>query len=498
MAWRLRLRFTNLRYGMLAVILLLSACSKESLVPAEHLLPKASAKNILLICIDTVRADVFYGLGDSRKDSFSVWQDRATVFERATSSSSWTAPAIGSVFSGLWQSGHGAGQLPSPSFEPGSGIIPASAEIAKPTALYEAVPLLTEAAAQEGFHTAVISASPWTNALGDSMGLNRGFKEKFNIGSSGSRLGFSKMKEAFARKQKDAPFFYYLHFLEAHDWHMAPEPKLNERIAKFSPEERAMFLQVAPPRACEDEQSLLCKRYLVYASAVSRLRKSIATMLVKMERENLLDDTVVILFSDHGEEFGDHDGDKKLVKAVELAPGRFIGHGQSMYQELLHVPLIVWHPESEGAVIDRLVSLVDIAPTVARWLNIDFLPDQWPGYYLDDHIEPSQKALDRVVYASGIVVGEQQMSAQQGAKKSIWYMASDQDSYFDLDSDPYEIHSEPSDNLVLLFDGLFLDYTQSERDAELESAPLTNEQIKRLQAIGYLQGLESDADTKKN
>ena len=83
----------------------------------EDLLPEASPRNILLICIDTVRADVFYGLGDSRKDSFSEWQDRALVFERASSSSSWTAPAIGSVFSGLWQSGHGAGQLPSPNFE---------------------------------------------------------------------------------------------------------------------------------------------------------------------------------------------------------------------------------------------------------------------------------------------------------------------------------------------------------------------------------------------
>lgn len=498
MVWGLKLRCTNVRCGILAVSLLLSACSKEPLVSGQDLLPKASAKNMLLICIDTVRADVFYGLGDYHKDSFSAWQDRALVFERATSSSSWTAPAIGSVFSGLWQSGHGAGQLPIQTFEAGSGVIPTSAEIAIPTAVYEDVPLLAEVAEREGFHTAVISASPWTNALDNAIGLNRGFKEKFNIGSGGSRLAFSKMKEAFARKQKNDPFFYFLHFLEAHDWHMQSESKLNERIAKFSPQERAMFLHVAPPRACEDEQSLLCKRYLVYASAVNRLRKSIAAMLAKMEGEGLLDDTVVILFSDHGEEFGDHDNDKRLAKTVESFPDRFVGHGQSMYQELLQVPLMVWHPESEGAIIDGLVSLVDIAPTAARWLNIDFMPDQWPGYYLDEYIEPSQKSLDRVVYASGIAVGERQMSAQQGAKKSIWYMASDQYSYFDLDSDPTEMHSEPNENQVLFFDGLFLDYTQSKRNIELKSAPLNNEQIKRLQAIGYLQGLESDADTKEN
>ena len=144
MASRLKLNFTNLRCGILAVSLLLSACAKEPLVSGEDLLPEASSRNILLICIDTVRADVFYGLGDFRKDAFSEWQDRALVFEGAISSSSWTVPAIGSVFSGLWQSGHGAGQMPSAIFEAGSGIIPVSAEVGQPTALYEDVPLLTE------------------------------------------------------------------------------------------------------------------------------------------------------------------------------------------------------------------------------------------------------------------------------------------------------------------------------------------------------------------
>jgi arylsulfatase A-like enzyme len=491
-------RITGLCCGILAASLMLSACSKEPPASVEEILPEASARNFLLICIDTVRADVFYGLGDGREDVFSAWQDRALVFKRATSTSSWTVPAIGSALSGLWQSGHGAGQMASQNFKAGSRTISAPTSIVKPTAVYEDVPLITEVAEQEGFHTAVISASPWTNSWGDPMGLNRGFKEKINIGTSTSGQGFAKIKEAFARKQKDAPFFYFQHFMEAHEWHMAPESRLDERIAKFTPQQRAAFMEVAPSRACEDEQSLLCKRYLVYASAVKRLRVTLAAMLAAMEGEGLLEDTVVIVFSDHGEEFGDHLDDKKLANAVEIAPGRFVGHGHSMYQELLHVPLLVWHPGLQGAVMEGLVSVVDIAPTVARWLNIDFLPEQWPGYHLDDYMAPSQKALDRVVYASGTAVGEKQMSAQQVARKSIWYMDSDQYSYFDLGRDPHEMQSEPSDQQVMLFDGLFLDYVQSNRDVELKGTPLSNEQIKRLQAIGYLQGAEADADTREN
>ncbi|MGI9316012.1 MAG: sulfatase, partial [bacterium] len=478
----IKLGRTGLRCGIAAICLVLSACSEPHSVSGEDLPPEASARNLLLICIDTVRADVFYALGKSRRDALSAWEDRALLFEQATSSSSWTVPAIGSALSGLWQSGHGAGQVP-------SGVIAAGP--ASRTALYEDVTVLTEVAAQEGFHTAVISASPWTNNADDPLGLSRGFSRVMKIRANDSGLGFAKIKEALAQNHEDAPFFHFLHLMEAHRWHMGREPELDARIAKFSTEERALFLEVAPPQACEDEQSLLCKRFLAYAAAVSSLRQSIAGLLSQMKGENLLDDTAVILFSDHGEEFGEHYNDTRIRRVLKGFPHKYIGHGQSMYQELLHVPLVVWHPNYEGTKINELVSLVDIGPTAARWLGLDFLPEQWPGFYLDQYLEPSQKALDRVAYASGIVVGEPQLSALQGTKKSIWYMKSDEYSYFDLVSDPFEMHPEPTDSLVMRFDSFFIDYAQSERIVEREAAKISDKHLERLQAIGYLQGSEN-------
>ncbi len=456
-----------------------------------------SPRNLLLICMDAVRADVFFALGESSPDALKAWQDRSLAFTRATSTSSWTVPAVGSAFSGLWQYGHGAGQLPSMKVENGvTELMPTQPQL--PTAMYEDVPLLVEAAVEEGFDTAAISASPWTNGSNNQVGLIRGFQKTIGLGlgEEGAGRGFAQMKEAFDQKPNDAPFFYYLHFMEAHEWHKEPAAELDARIARFSPQERALFLRVAPPHACEDEQSLLCKRFLVYASAVSWLRNAIATALAGMKEDGLLDDTVVVVFSDHGERFGDHEDDVRIAKANKASRTGFLGHGHSMYQELLHVPLIAWHPGYKGAVIDEMVSLVDIAPTVARWLNIDFLPAKWPGQYLDDYLAPSKKALDRVVYASGIVRGEQQIAALQGLNKSIWYMVSDQYDYYELGKDPYELRSAPSDGLVLLFDGLFLDYMQSRRDLQLKPLSFTGEQLQRLQAIGYLEGVEAgDAKT---
>ena len=99
MVWR------NVRLGLLAASLVLNGCSDRPEETAEILLPQESietlfpqpTKNLLLICIDTVRADVFYGLGEAQKDSLSDWQDRAQVFEHVTSTSSWTLPTLGSV-----------------------------------------------------------------------------------------------------------------------------------------------------------------------------------------------------------------------------------------------------------------------------------------------------------------------------------------------------------------------------------------------------------------
>jgi len=144
--------WNKFRTGLLAVWLVVIGCSDSQNETSIKDSPAGSVKNLLLICMDTVRADTFYGLGDAQKDALSAWQDRALVFEQATSTSSWTVPALGSVFSGLWASEHGAGRFP--------GVI---ATIGKewPSAMYKEVELFPQIAQENGFNTAVISASGW-------------------------------------------------------------------------------------------------------------------------------------------------------------------------------------------------------------------------------------------------------------------------------------------------------------------------------------------------
>lgn len=479
------------RWVPLVAALFLVACSSDTTEKIEQIEPTnvpSPAKNLLMICLDTVRADVFYKLGDVQPDSLSAWQDKALVFAQADSAAPWTVPSIGSVFSGLWPVQHGAGQFRS---------VFHNIMESPPSVMHREVPVLAQAVAAKGFKTSSISASGWTRTPRFSLGLTRGFKDyiKFTgpIHDAVWPSMVAKWQELFTEQTKTSRAFSFLHLMEAHNWHAFPGVDLDNRLKELSAEQREHYLQAAPPRVCDDQQSENCRRYLVYASAIMALREAIAQTLDALSAQGLLDDTIVVVFSDHGEEFADHRGDGRLVQAKD--PDQFdFGHGMTLYQEQLHVPLVVWHPQLAGEVITAPVSLIDIAPTVARWLAVDFMPDAWDGRYLDDYLNSGQsisgQEVERVTYASGISYGTAQFSARQGSKKSIWHIGSDNSTYYDLALDPHETNSQAIDAAILLFDGLFLDYMAYTPKKEIKPGVLSNDQIRSLQSIGYLQGVE--------
>lgn len=451
-----------------------------------------TVSNVLFICIDTVRADVFHGLGELEDGPMADWRKRALDFTRVMSTSPWTVPSIGSVFTGLWPYSHGAGRFPHTIAEMSTQA---------PVRAYEDVTFLTQAAQKRGFNTAVFSASAWTYNPFLSMGLLRGFDEVVKY-ETNWRPMVAEMSRSFGGQPPGGRNYYFLHLMEAHDWHPKEEAEIDAHLEQLTPQERILISRVAPIAACEaDETSLLCRRYLVYVAAVRELRVAIAATLEKLRDIGALEDTVVILFSDHGEEFSDHADAARVPARLEGYSDSYprdYGHGHKMFEELLHVPLMIWHPAYEGAEIDQPVSLVDIAPTVARWLGIDFSPDAWPGYYLESTMAPLPEVADRVLFASSISYGEEQVSIRRGDRKSIWYAASDASDFFDLERDPGERHPLSAPPWALQFDGHLLDYVDSKPGLPSRPSELTDEQIRQLQSIGYMQGVDvGRSDSKR-
>lgn len=473
-----------------ALVLAMSGCARDAPEPtfAGESPQPATIDNVLLICLDTVRADTFYALGRLRGDRLQqTWQGNALVFTEAQSTAPWTLPALGSVFSGLWPIQHGAGRLP--------GVEHVYLPRHSPGRMTEGSPTLAGLAAQAGLRTSAISASPWTSEADLGFGIDRGFANFHSFVPDTAALGdeywrpmVAKWSELVGAQGNEMRSFNFVHLMEAHNWHIVSEAELDARIATFSGEQLAGYYSIAPARACDDKSALVCRQFVVYAHAVGVLRDVVARMLDTLRSKRQLDNTAVVMFSDHGEEFDDHAGDGRQPSPLRKNPS--FGHGHSLYQEQLHVPLMVWLPGEPGRVVDTPVSLVDIAPSVAGWLGLDLADPELPGQLLREQSSNSEGK--RVLYASHINEGERQLAARQGDDKSIWYMASDRTAYYDLASDPQEQRSASSDERVLRFDGHFLGYAQLQNDNPSSSAIFTARQLQRLQSIGYLQGVEAD------
>lgn len=474
---------------LLAFAAAISACTKQAGEPIADGSPQP-VKNLLVICIDTVRADTFYQLGELKQDRLSTWQEDGLVFTQAASPAPWTVPSIASAFTGLWPKQHGAGSIP--------GLTKVSLVKSPPSVLRPEVRTIAQEARENGFSTTVISASQWTFDNENPVDISRGFNDFNEYVPDMSTLDFpfwEPMLEQWTRLiDNQAPgerALNFVHFIDAHNWHTGTPGKLKAFISSFSPEQLALYRTTAPAPACKDEKSIICKRYLVYAHAVGVLRNTIADMLDALKERGQLEDTAVIVFSDHGEEFHDHVGEEREQQLFEHA--MYFGHGISLYEEQLHVPVVVWHPDLAGAVIHTPVSLIDIAPSAASWLGLEFAPVEGQGRLLHEQLERPEEDNGRVLFASNISIGEKQMSARKGPDKAIWYMASDRIKYFDLEKDPDELQpAVAQEEMVLAFDGRFLEYEQMKQDAQSETASFTKEQIDRLQAIGYLQGVDSD------
>lgn len=104
-----------------------------------------------------------------------------------------------------------------------------------------------------------------------------------------------------------------------------------------------------------------------YDSEVAYADQRIGKILELLEQRNLLENTIVIVGADHGEEFGEHGG-------------KF--HGRKLHRELLHVPLIVWHPHLPAQTVPEFVELVDIAPFLSEALDLGATPEEFDGQSL--------------------------------------------------------------------------------------------------------------------
>ncbi len=419
---------------------------------------ESKRQNLILICMDAVRFDTFWLPERSNlRDSFAEWAARAVRFENAHSVSSWTIPAVASVLTGLLPGQHGAGFFAQPV---------ADLTTMSPSALPPSPLALPQVLAREGYQTIQLTNHPWTGEAAYGLAGTFALVEKTS----------QPLESALAWMQRcRKPCFISVHLLNVHEYGQ-PLEKVRRTALEMEPEleAAARASMPLPIREATPESQLW---YFEYVHRVVTMRERLADFLQALQALDRLDETVIVAFSDHGEEFGEHGSG---------------GHGKSLFQETLHVPVLAWVPAASGRSVSSPVSLVDLHPTMLEWLGFSS-PVAGPGRSLVDLAPangPGRPTEVRPNFASGIAYGNDAAAVLLGRWNLIHDRVSGEQFIYDLELDPLErdpLASPPLDVELALLG--HLETLREMRASQPASFPRpSKELLERLQSLGYLSG----------
>jgi len=405
--------------------------------------PARQAPNVLFILIDTWRADHAGFLGYEREVSpnLDALARQGIVFERALAQSSWTKPSVATLLTGLMPAQHHAV----------SQAIPET-----PVRAFRLNPRLTtfvELLHGRGWQTAMWSDNPnITPPVGFAQGAEH-FRDYFHEPCHAEDCGeldeiLGDVETWFAEQRDgERPFCLYVHVMDAH-YPYEPPPAFQGRF-----DEHPSDLQLTGPIVHDymtgkrSEADLTPERLtsLVdrYDEELLAVDHALGPFLERVRREH--PNTVIVLSGDHGEEFFEHGN---------------LGHSHALWQELVHVPLVLWAPGLDPARVATQVRLMDVCPTILELVGLEHaLPGMQGesllsvigGLEVEDRPAPMEVGGDQKPCWQwrGLCDGRQKLLRREAdlpTLHAIPALADDEPEVrpvwhlFDLASDPRELH----------------------------------------------------------
>ncbi len=330
-------------------------------ITTESAVEQTDKPNVILIIVDTMRADRLglHGYGKNISPGLDKFAEEAVVFDQAIVQASWTRPSIATILSGLYPSSHRA--------------------ISKVSIMPEQIHTLAESFREEGYYTAGFANNI---NIAPMFGFGQGFVEYhhlapayfFGATESAAKLTLydimrmvrerhiSKAKHVdhyyrdaeyvtdrateWLGKHRSGPFFLFVHYMDPHDPFFV-HPYNGEGYARVS--------MPRPPLEMARELSE------TYDGEIAFWDEHFERFVDYLKTEGSLDSSIVIVTSDHGEEFAEHGG---------------WWHGTTLYEEQIHVPLLIRFPGAEGAGtrVEHQVRLLDLAPTLLQRCGLPISP----------------------------------------------------------------------------------------------------------------------------
>lgn len=409
-------------------LILVAALTGTSLwaAPADAPLP-----NVLLISIDTLRADHLscYGYGRRTSPYIDGLAREGTRFSRAYTVIPLTGPAHLSLFTSRYPQENGVRR---------NGV-------ALPDD--RAIVTLPQILRGHGYKTgAFISSWP---LLGRLTHLNRYF-DSYDEHLSRSYQLFNSSRYAedvtpraltwlHKHANKKKPFFLWVHYFDPHEPYLFREG--------FNPSDVDKAHPYQPPK-----DDGMRERMRNYDSEIYYTDHSIGKLLAALDAMHIKDSTLVVLVADHGESLGQHG---------------YVGHGRHVFEGIIHIPFIVRYPGhvKAGQVVDTPVSIIDVTPTIVDLTvkNVEVAKEKVPvvfsGRSLASSLEDGDKPTDRRIYyvtfpgkkgyapqwLSWIWVQNEELPSHFGRiddfSKMIWDPGNKKLDLYDLRSDPHELHA---------------------------------------------------------
>lgn len=444
---------------------------------AKPVVPGTPPRNVILLVMDTARADAFGPFAGPNRivetPTFDALAAKSTVFARAYNNENWTKPSVATTLSGLYPSTHGAKQDASK--------------------LSSDVELLSERLQREGFATAGFVANGYvSNVFGFEQGWDtfRNYIRENRSSEAEYVFGDALAWHAeHTKKHPDKPFFLYLQTIDPHVtyrvdkqyWSPYFEGDYDGPLGKAIEATDQVKLSTKKIVATERDKKWL---RALYFGEIAYHDAELAKFLAELEKRGVLDNTMLIVTNDHGEELGER--------------GRY-GHGHQVFEEMIRAPLIVHYPPlfPPGGVIEEIVEHVDLAPTILDVLGkapleaadgvsmlplVKRQPTQLPHYAMTEFLEGRRV----------LRVGHWKLFGHPGGGGSLFDIAKDPEEKLDLgDLAPVarrlcEIHL--AEALAIPVKAKRMQGIASRRQFRAGEANISPQMRRQLEALGYFGG----------
>lgn len=458
--------------ALLAPVLLSGSCRQESSGKESASRPRFPTANVLLISVDTLRADRMSSYGHPRQTTpfLDSRADDWVIFDSFHHSGGGTLPSHLTMITSLFPRTH--------NIHPGNQRALESERVT-----------LAEQLRENGFVTAAFTDSGWMRR---KFGFDQGF-EVFDDSGGGFEAIVPKALQWVEDHQEDQ-FFLFLH---TYDVHSNPTTEIPYACPDGS-QNLYLDTDLSQFRSCSDgvcgaqrlawinnqlrDSEALLTDYMstdeigivssLYDGCINYADQQIETILSRLEELAILEETLILITSDHGEGFAEHG---------------YLLHDSGGYEEYSHLPLMIRFPRRThgGQRVAELATMVDLMPTVLAALDIDSNPEI-QGVSLMPAIEAG-RAVRKDLHMYGVL------------RTDRWKYFSETRELYDLGSDPtesqnvYASHPETAAEMERRVRQL------ADIDIRLEEAfaaavtggedqiELTEEELENLRALGYLQ-----------